>query len=73
MEKSGPYNKFNIPETIENLHRPTGSPMPREVSSQKAQLESAHKHGTRKDVKLGMEYKTGLRKRDDDERLQHGQ
>lgn len=56
MEKHGPYNE---PETIEDLHRPPGSPRPREAKSQKAQLESVHKHGTSKDFKLGMSNKTG--------------
>ncbi|MCL5057543.1 MAG: hypothetical protein M1130_06020 [Actinobacteria bacterium] len=65
MERSGPHNEFNIPETVENLHRPPGSPRPREIKSQKAQLESTHQHGTQKDSKLGMEYKTGLREKKD--------
>lgn len=56
MEKRGPYRD---PETIEDLHRPPGSPMPREAKSQKAQLESSHRHGTSKDVKVGLSYKTG--------------
>ena len=56
MKQRGPYND---PETIEDLHRPPGSPMPREVKSQKAQLESEHRHGTSKDVKLGMSHKDG--------------
>ncbi|HBV97716.1 MAG: hypothetical protein JL50_03260 [Peptococcaceae bacterium BICA1-7] len=65
MEKTGPYNEIKIPETVENLHRPPGSPRPREIKSQKAQLESAHQHGTQKDIKLGMEYKTGLKDKKD--------
>lgn len=49
------------PELMIDLHRPPGSPQPREVKSQKAQLGSGHRHGTRKDVRLGMSYKTGLK------------
>lgn len=65
MKKYGPYNRFEEPETIEDLHRPPGSPMPREIKSQKAQLESKHRHGTSKDVKTGMAYKTGQMERED--------
>lgn len=65
MKKRGPYNRFEEPETIEDLHRPPGSPMPREIKSQKAQLESAHKHGTSKEVKMGMSYKTGQKENRD--------
>ncbi|MFZ5647145.1 MAG: hypothetical protein ACOY30_05935 [Bacillota bacterium] len=61
MDKTRLYDKFHEPETIEDLHRPPGSPMPREAKSQKAQLQSAHKHGTRKDVKREISSKTGLR------------
>ncbi|MFZ5633611.1 MAG: hypothetical protein ACOY40_12275 [Bacillota bacterium] len=64
MEKFGPYEHFNEPETVEDLHRPPGSPRPREIKSQKAQLESVHQHGTRKDVKLGMSCKTGQKERE---------
>ncbi len=46
----------NLPE---DAHRPTGRPMTREARSQKAQLQSVHKHGTRKDVKMPMDEKTG--------------
>ncbi|HHV79580.1 MAG TPA: hypothetical protein GXX40_08255 [Firmicutes bacterium] len=46
----------NLPS---DRHRPAGKPMPREVKSQKAQLQSIHKHGTRKDVKIPMEDKIG--------------
>jgi|Deesub1362A_J573_1020465.scaffolds.fasta_scaffold00500_26 hypothetical protein len=49
------------PELIFDRHRPPGSPQPREVKSQKAQLESEHRHGTQKDVKLDMSSKTGLK------------
>lgn len=65
MKKRGPYNRFEEPEAVEDLHRPPGSPMPREIKSQKAQLESKHMHGTRKDVKMGMANKTGQRDRED--------
>lgn len=40
------------------LHRPKGSPQPRERESQKVQLESLP-HGENKDVKRQMAYKTG--------------
>ncbi|MCL6609993.1 MAG: hypothetical protein K6T66_00480 [Peptococcaceae bacterium] len=59
MGKRGPFSGYHEPETIEDLHRPPGSPTPREAKSQKAQLESVHRHGTRKDVKVGMACKTG--------------
>lgn len=55
---------YNEPETIHDLHRPPGSPRPRESKSQKAQLESKHQHGTNKDVKLSMSYKTGFREKE---------
>jgi hypothetical protein len=64
MDNEGPFHRYDDPETIEDLHRPPGSPMPREVKSQKAQLESAHQHGTRKDVKVGMTCKTGQKEKD---------
>lgn len=47
------------PETQGDMHRPKGSPQRREATSQKAQLESKHGHGTKKDVKRGMEFKDG--------------
>lgn len=47
------------PELILDLHRPVGAPRPREVKSQKSQLESAHRHGTQKEVRLDISYKTG--------------
>lgn len=47
------------PGTVFDLHRPPGAPQPREVESQEAQLESEHRHGTRKELRLGMSYKTG--------------
>lgn len=34
-----------------------GHPNPREIQSQKSQLQSGHNHGERKDVKLGMSKK----------------
>ncbi|MBU4532980.1 MAG: hypothetical protein KJ650_04975 [Firmicutes bacterium] len=40
------------PELIFDEHRPPGSPQPREVKSQKAQLESGHRHGVQNDVHL---------------------
>jgi len=46
-------------ETQGDMHRPKGSPQTRESESQQSQLESVHGHGTRKDVKRGMEYKDG--------------
>lgn len=59
-----PPGNYREPETIEDLHRPPGSPRPREVKSQQAQLKSAHRHGTQKDIKWGMSYKTGQRDND---------
>jgi hypothetical protein len=50
---------YRRPETIADLHRPPGSPRPREIKSQEAQLESAHRHGTNKAVKWQMSCKTG--------------
>lgn len=47
------------PETQRDMHRPKGSPQTREAKSQYSQLESVHGHGTKKDVKRGMEYKDG--------------
>jgi hypothetical protein len=47
------------PEIQLDTHRPKGSPQPREAMSQEAQLESVHGHGTKKDVKRGMEFKDG--------------
>lgn len=55
-----PGNKYRRPETLQDLHRPPGSPMAREVESQKAQLLSKHQHGTSKAVKWKMSGKTGL-------------
>ncbi len=49
------------PKLREDLHRPVGSPQPREIKSQKAQLKSTHRHGANKGVKLGMAAKIGLK------------
>lgn len=49
------------PELQEDLHRPVGAPRAREIKSQKAQLQSEHRHGTNKCVKLEMSEKTGLK------------
>lgn len=47
------------PETQGDIHRRKGSPQKREATSQQAQLGSVHGHGTKKDVKRGMEFKDG--------------
>lgn len=47
------------PETQDDMHRPKGSPQRREATSQLAQLGSVHGHGTKKNVKRGMEFKDG--------------
>lgn len=67
MDRKGPFNQYgrDDPETIEDLHRPPGSPRPREAKSQKAQLESSLRHGTKKEVKVGISYKTGQRPPED--------
>lgn len=49
------------PELEQYLHRPVGHTQPREIKSQKAQLNSVHRHGTQKSVKMQMGYKTGVR------------
>lgn len=61
MEKGEFYRgeRRERPELIFDEHRPPGSPQPREIKSQKAQLESGHRHEVQKDVRLGMEFKTG--------------
>lgn len=51
---------YKRPELPGDSHCPSGVPQPREKKSQKAQLESAHRHGTNKGVKTGMAEKTGL-------------
>jgi hypothetical protein len=57
-----PGFEYREPETRASLHRPPGKPQPREIKSQQAQLNSKHRHGTNKAVKVGMSKKTGLRK-----------
>ena len=47
------------PETQGDVHRRKGSPQTREATSQQAQLASVHGHGTKKDVKRGMQFKDG--------------
>ncbi|SFG71297.1 hypothetical protein SAMN05660649_02465 [Desulfotomaculum arcticum] len=60
MEKPDhPGHHYREPELQQDLHRPVGAPRPREIKSQKAQLNSGHRPGTDKDVKLGMNKKTG--------------
>lgn len=52
--------KIICPENLNTYnHRPAGKPMAREARSQKAQLESCHRHGTAKDVKVPMHRKDG--------------
>ncbi len=47
-----------IPETLINpAAEAHGRPSPREATSQQAQLNSVHRHGTRKDVKVPMNKK----------------
>lgn len=56
-----PYHpdfSYREPELSEDLHRPPGSPRPREIKSQQAQLKSKHRHGANKAVKTGMSDKT---------------
>lgn len=50
---------FKRPKLPGDNHRPAGVPRPREVQSQKAQLESVHRHGTDKGLKIGMSEKLG--------------
>lgn len=60
----GEYHKgvqHEIPEIQHYEHRPVGHTQPRESQSQKAQLNSVHRHGTQKSVKMNMHYKTGGR------------
>lgn len=54
---------YEYPDLQDNLHRPPGAPRAREIKSQKAQLNSTHRHGTQKDYKIGMELKTGVKER----------
>ncbi len=59
-----PYHldfKHDEPELQQDLHRPVGAPRAREIKSQEAQLNSGHRHGTNKGVKMGMSEKTGLK------------
>jgi len=56
-----PDTEYREPETRRDMHRPAGSPHDREIKSQKAQLDSDHRHGTKKDVKIDMHAKTGLK------------
>lgn len=58
--------KEPAPELQEYLHRPPGAPKAREIKSQLAQLKSGHKHGTQKNLKIGMEFKTGMKDFDRD-------
>ncbi|MCL6636142.1 MAG: hypothetical protein K6T29_10350 [Peptococcaceae bacterium] len=50
---------FKRPGLPGDSHRPAGVPRPREIKSQKAQLASAHRHGTEKGLKIGMTDKLG--------------
>lgn len=61
-------NGYQRPETIIDLQRPPGAPRPREIKSQKAQLESSHRHGTNKAVKWHMSYKMGQRERNPEDK-----
>ena len=56
-----PDTEYREPETQRDTHRPAGSPHSREIKSQKSQLNSAHRHGIKKDVKTDMHAKTGLK------------
>ncbi|ACV63179.1 hypothetical protein Dtox_2368 [Desulfofarcimen acetoxidans DSM 771] len=56
-----PDTKYKEPETDRDRHRPAGSPHSREIKSQKQQLNSGHRHGTDKDIKIDMHAKTGLK------------
>lgn len=55
---------FKRPELPGDSHRPAGVPRPREIKSQRAQLQSVHKHGTDKGYKIGMAEKLGPAKGD---------
>jgi hypothetical protein len=55
-----PEMNYRDPETKDDIHRPIGFPRPRETQSQKAQLNSGHRHGTDKSLKVKMSKKTGL-------------
>lgn len=53
--------RHELPELEQYQHRPVGHTQPREIKSQKAQLNSVHRHGTQKSVKMSMSVKTGVR------------
>ncbi|NPV74196.1 MAG: hypothetical protein HPY89_10570 [Pelotomaculum sp.] len=55
---------FKRPDLPGDSHRPAGVPRPREIKSQKAQLESVHRHGTNKGIKYGMAGKLGAEKKE---------
>lgn len=55
-----PDINYQRPELQEDLHRPVGIPRPREIKSQKAQLESEHQHGTNNALKMNMSKKIGI-------------
>ncbi|MCR4419395.1 MAG: BON domain-containing protein [Clostridia bacterium] len=61
---------YREPETLADTHRPAGPPQSRESASQKAQLESEKRQGTRKDVKRQMSYKTGRAEWDEKAQLE---
>lgn len=63
-------NGYHEPETLFDTHRPVGPAQAREYKSQKAQLASEVRHGTRKDIKRSMSYKTGLAEWDEKARLE---
>lgn len=55
---------FKRPALPGDNHRPAGVPRPREIKSQKAQLDSVHRHGTEKGFKISMAEKLGPAKGD---------
>lgn len=55
--KMHPKRVYGQSEMAAELNIPVDHPHPREAKSQKAQLCSKHKHGTRKDYKIGMHRK----------------
>jgi hyperosmotically inducible protein len=68
-KKNRQKGHYREPETLFDTHRPVGPPQPREYSSQIPQLKSEVRHGTRKDAKRQMSYKTGTGEWDEKERL----
>jgi len=62
--KSPTEGEYHEPELPEHQHRPIGKPRPREIKSQKAQIESGHRPETRKDVKWNMAGKIGLEEKE---------